>query len=782
MTKKVQQPPPSGWSVADVVYLLFKHKWKLTFISLLGLAGAAAYYFTAPATYFSEAKLMVRYVVERSAVDQVQNTTSLSANQGADSVIQSEIEILTSWDLAEKVSSMPGLEGLVPKSKPPATPAAGARWISQNLKVSAGKGSNVLFVSFRHPDPVLARAVLDQLVQLYFIKHLEIHRSKEAAKFVTDKVESSRTKLRGAEDELTKLKTESGILSLPETLETLNAECAQAQADLNAAEAELAEQRARVAAYEQLGVVGDRTLPGSEAAAETTMKAIVPPGRIAKPAATARGAAASSASSLEVSRPDSDYATALSSLKLMESERQQMLKVYREEHEAVKLLDEKIARQRAAVDIYKEQSTEESTRQFQTDLQTERAHLLAIEAKAQKLRETLAAAQKNAAAFTTIMPRITEKELTRDIEIGNYKYMAASLEKAQVDEALDGSKMPNISIVQEATPALPDLSKRKKIAVGIAGGTSGMAIAITLLFGLILNKTVNRSEELEERLGLPVVLSIPYFNRRERLRPRYLRGANNPGALNPNDRLRLSHPKGANSPNGDDSKQAPAPSRKQAPAAVAPWEIGHFIRPYSEAVRDRLGLYFEINGIIHKPRLIGVTGFSHGAGTSTLAAGLAAALSETGEGKVLMVDMTANGSEGEVHPFFAGRPAVALDDALKSAGQIPSTAENLYLATAEPNSAGSGSLGLNKFRRIMRELKASDFDYMVFDMPALGQTSSSAAMAGLMDQVLVIVESETSSPEEVKRGFRDLADSRAKVSLVFNKAKSYGPKSLVGGR
>ena len=217
-------------------------------------------------------------------------------------------------------------------------------------------------------------------------------------------------------------------------------------------------------------------------------------------------------------------------------------------------------------------------------------------------------------------------------------------------------------------------------------------------------------------------------------------------------------------------------------APAAPWEIGHFIRPFSEAVRDRLGLYFEINGIIHKPRLIGVTSFSHGAGTSTLAAGLAAALSETGEGKVLMVDMTANGSEGEVHPFFAGQPAVALDDALKSAGQIQSTAENLYLATAEPNSAGSGSLGLNKFRRIMRDLKASDFDYMVFDMPALGQTSSSAAMAGLMDQVLVIVESETSSPEEVKRGFRDLADSRAKVSMVFNKARSYGPKALTGGQ
>jgi Flp pilus assembly CpaE family ATPase len=43
--------------------------------------------------------------------------------------------------------------------------------------------------------------------------------------------------------------------------------------------------------------------------------------------------------------------------------------------------------------------------------------------------------------------------------------------------------------------------------------------------------------------------------------------------------------------------------------------------------------------LTHKPKLVGVTGMSEEGGTSTLAAGLAASLSETNDGKVLLVDV-----------------------------------------------------------------------------------------------------------------------------------------------
>ena len=81
----------------------------------------------------------------------------------------------------------------------------------------------------------------------------------------------------------------------------------------------------------------------------------------------------------------------------------------------------------------------------------------------------------------------------------------------------------------------------------------------------------------------------------------------------------------------------------------------------------------------------------------------------------------------------------------------------------------------------MPNLKSSDFDYIVFDLPLLSQTSPAAAMGGLMDTVLMVVEAEANPREDVKRGHRDLIASGANVSTIFNKARAYGPRALVGG-
>jgi len=237
-----------------------------------------------------------------------------------------------------------------------------------------------------------------------------------------------------------------------------------------------------------------------------------------------------------------------------------------------------------------------------------------------------------------------------------------------------------------------------------------------------------------------------------------------------NGRLRLPWKNGQRA-----SKEAPDKSK----ASLAPWDVEHFIRPYSEAIRDRLGLYFELHGVTHKPKLIGVTGFGEGAGTSTLAAGVAAALSETGDGKVLLVDV--NAANGEVHPFFAGRPAASLTAAIEPQAAITSAADNLYLATITRSGNKSTHLGLKKFFALVPNLKASDFDYIIFDMPPINQTSPTIGLAALMDKVLLVVEAEKTNRDVVKRGYRELVGARADVAVVLNKTRSYGPNWLEGG-
>jgi Mrp family chromosome partitioning ATPase len=204
------------------------------------------------------------------------------------------------------------------------------------------------------------------------------------------------------------------------------------------------------------------------------------------------------------------------------------------------------------------------------------------------------------------------------------------------------------------------------------------------------------------------------------------------------------------------------------------------MRPYCDAIRDRLGLYFELNHLTHKPKLVGIAGFSEDAGASTLAAGLAASLSETNDGKVLLVDVKLGPQE--VHPFFKGKPAYPLKAALEPQEKIASVADNLYLATVRSRDAGGpAQIGLKKFFDMMPNLKASDFDYIIFDMPALDQTSPTWGMAAFMDKLLLIVEAEKNSRDVINRGYRQLVAERNNVSVVVNKTRSYVPKWLDAG-
>ena len=637
----------SGVKLGDIFFALFKRKGTIMVCAALGIIAAAAFYFLYPPSYESQAKLLVRYVLERSAVDPVEAEKAATAsNTQGDRVIGAEMEILTSWDLAMEVARAIGPKRLLPTAKEP-TDSQAAGSIILGLKAISEKGSNIIFISYKNGNPEVATLVLQELLSRYFVKHLEVHRSAGAFDFVTQQTDQVRASLNQTEDALKSLREKTGIASLKEGSVGLTTEAAKAQEQLNAAEADLAEQQALVSQKVENGSkTWRKKKPGDEKA--------------------------------------------------------------------------------------------------------NKAKVAGTQAKIETLRTRLKDIQQRTKQLAGLAPQIEDLERKKDMDEANYKYFAASLEKARIDEALDPSKMPNISAVQRPSPPVLETKKRNKILMGLAGGGLALGMALALLRGLALNQTVGRPLQLETQLHIPLMLSIPYANGRFAL-PRNGSPAN-PGALTTQRR----HPK------------------------LAPWEAGHFIRPYCDAIRDRLGLYFELNHLTHKPKLVGVTGFADEAGASTLAAGLAASLSETNDGKVLLVDV--NLGPEEVHPFFKGKPAYPLNKALKPSDSIASAADNLYLATVgSPNSGGPAQLGLKKFFDMMPNMKASDFDYIIFDMPPLEQTSPTWGMAAFMDKLLVVVEAEKDNREVIRRSYGKLIAERNNVAVVVNKTRSYVPKWLDSG-
>jgi polysaccharide biosynthesis transport protein len=675
MPESEPAPQRSGVRFHDILFILFRHRWKISLCATAGFAAAAALYFFLPSLYESKAKLIVRYVVDRSAVDNL-DSNDKTLGSPSDGVILSEVEILTSSDVAVQVADAVGPQRLVKRSNGEATSAKAAREILRNLEVAAVKGSNIISISYKNTDPKLATEVLDQLVKFYFDKHLEVHRSVGSFDLVARQTDQLREQLGQTEEELKKLKEVAGVTSVSENIATTSSELAKTQQELDASETELAAQQARVNEIEKSLAL-----------------------TVSKPADS--GAAQPGTAVIE------EYRSLVSRLTQLRQAETELLSRYTDQNRIVKVKQaqiEELDKQRLEFEqkypgILATVPNGTSAEGARPDWMSEKAKLVGVVAQTQMLKSRLSTLEERSKVLAEYGPRIEQLERTKGLQETNYKYLQASLEKARIDETLDPSRIPNISIVQKPSSAEKTTRDVKKFVIGLAVGGLAIGIAIALLIELVLDRTVKRAHEFEERLQIPLLLSIPYF------------GTNG-------QHLRLC----------DEGQNSGKALGEDGSAAAVQMENGDSLQPFCEAIRDRLGLFFELHHMAHKPKLVAVTGLAKNAGTSTLAAGLANTLSEGAESKVLLVD------------------------------KPPAT---------------------RQFYNMLMEFKASDLDYIVFDMPSLGDTSATLPLAGFMDTVLLVVEAEKSNRGAVKRAYEQLA-AKTKVSVVFNKSRSYG-LSWLGG-
>jgi Mrp family chromosome partitioning ATPase len=84
-----------------------------------------------------------------------------------------------------------------------------------------------------------------------------------------------------------------------------------------------------------------------------------------------------------------------------------------------------------------------------------------------------------------------------------------------------------------------------------------------------------------------------------------------------------------------------------------------------------------------------------------------------------------------------------------------------------------------RFTSLVPKLKASDYDYIIFDMPPISQISITPRLASFMDIVLLVVESEKTDRDLVKRAAALLAESKANVGVVLNRTRSHVPRKLL---
>jgi Mrp family chromosome partitioning ATPase len=297
----------------------------------------------------------------------------------------------------------------------------------------------------------------------------------------------------------------------------------------------------------------------------------------------------------------------------------------------------------------------------------------------------------------------------------------------------------------------------------------GIAVGLGWAFfiELFLDRSVRRPVEIESKLKMPLFLSIPDLARNGHARA---------AAIAARRRLQLQDAPAVqeNSPGADG---ATPPGKNGALELVSLEHTHPAMQTFCEALRDRLIVYFEVKNLTHKPKLLAVTSASHGAGVSTIAAGLAASLSETGDGNVLLVDM--NLEQGAAQQFYKGKAGCGLDKALAPETKQDALVQaNLYVVNGNANSAELPRILPKRFSALVPKLKASDYDYIIFDMPPVSQTSLTSRLSRFMDMTLMVVESEKTGREVVQQANTWLVESGATVGAVLNKTRRYVPERL----
>jgi uncharacterized protein involved in exopolysaccharide biosynthesis/Mrp family chromosome partitioning ATPase len=755
MNDKQQHGQPSGGiTLGDVYFILFRHKWKILILSFAGLAAGVMFYLLWPVPYESEAKLFIRYVQDnQNPALPADNSKVLSPDPRGGDIINSEIELLTSLDLAEQVVDTVGASNILAKAGGGDSRLKAAVLIGKNLSVSATKDSSVMDITFQSRDPAIVQPVLQELIADYKSRHVEIHNGVGLYDdFFSQKTAQLKSQIDQIDQNLQTVESNTGIFFPADATKAYSDQISKLNQELLDTQTELAEDKAVLA-----------SLKASQTATVITNSS--PMATNANPAAfTSQDQQAEYTSllaQLDVLRKKQlDYLSqGFSNGNLLVKEIRKQINDVQNKKDALEKANPQLVTSASKMVSGGSSSGGQLGDIKVTDAGDEITQIAALESKLKVLDSQLKEVKAEAIAANQAANQIASLQQQKQTAQANYQYYLSGLDHLQADETLGSAKISGISTIQSPSPPFENVTKILKITALIIFAGLGGGLALAFLIELFLDRSIKRPIEVETKLGLRLYVSIPYLSASQRRRL----------AASYTEPLQLQ------SSAGGTNQETIRPE-------IAPWSGAHVLRPFYEALRDRLITHFEAKNLTRKPKLVAVTSPSKGAGVSTIAAGLAASLSETGEGNVLLVSMN---SEQEIaQEFSKGKLDCRLDDVLENGNRVNAQVQdNLYVVAEGANNNGSGNGKIprfmpKRFLSFLPKLKASDYDYIIFDMPPITQTSITARLAVFMDMNLVVVESEKTDRDVVKQASTLLAETKADVSIVLNKTRKYVPARL----
>lgn len=472
-------------TMRDVINVLFKHKVKIlaVFIGTVSLISVGTFFLTP--VYEAKASLLVKlWKDDSSRLDVGGAISNFNLTLSQDELANTEIQVLTSNYLAERVVTGLGVARIYPdlavrsKENPEPVSAAVERF-SRNLKVTGVRKSNVIAISFQHPDPKIAAGALNLLIEAFKEKHLALHSNPQST-FIGTQLESFQDRLRQSERSLQEFQQQKGVYSLEEQRTLLLRQRTDLDTAYKTARNSIAELANKVASLKaQMSEV-------SRNSARYT--------------------------STERDRIITDAKSKLLELQLKE---QELRRKYTEKNRLVvnarreiELVNQYLKEQEEGI-AGKVKSGNPVVQSLEIELFRAQGELTAQSAKAGALAVQLRQLDKDIAVLDLNENKV--QNLKREIEINekNYKAYADRQEEARISEAMNKLKLSNVSVIQPATVPSQPVKPNNKLNV-ILGLFLGLVLSLTTAYlAESMSQTFSDPESVESYLELPVLLTIP---------------------------------------------------------------------------------------------------------------------------------------------------------------------------------------------------------------------------------------------------------------------------------
>jgi uncharacterized protein involved in exopolysaccharide biosynthesis len=501
-----------SFTARDVVAIGFRHQrvMVLCFVGVvLGVLLSAIFI---PAKYRAETKLLVK----RERVDPVVTAEQQAPLMFHDTVgeeeINSELELITSQDVLRTVVATCGLD----KKK----------WISNithpgetqqnrtdravlnlrsDLQIEVIKKTNIISIAYESSKPAVAQKVLATLDQAYLEKHLEVHHPPGQEEFFEKEADKYKQDMMNAEADLAKFDNGQNGVAPTTQRDMILQKLADFSSTLDTTRASISETKLRIS-----------DLEGQLHTTPTRLTTQVKKGQNAQVLETLK-----------------------STLITLENKRTELLTKYLPTYPLVVEVDKEIADTKAALAKEEESPvTEETTDQNTTftwvnsELAKAKADLSGFEAREQTLETTVDAYKEKARKLDEQAIRQGDLTRAKTTDEANYLLYTKKREEARISEALDKTRILNVSIAQ--APIQPSLPTRSPWVFGLVACLLASAVSLGVVFALdYADQSFRTPAEVMAELRIPVLAAVPTHYENMRL-PRYAGDGNGSGNGNGN--------------------------------------------------------------------------------------------------------------------------------------------------------------------------------------------------------------------------------------------------------